>query len=123
MFKTFIKSKIHRASVTDANLDYVGSITIDQRLMEAVGLEAFEYVHINNLSNAAHWETYVIPGTDGQICLNGPPSRLFQRGDLVVILGMCMLEPGDKTIHKTVYVDKANVITSVQVKDIEFKHD
>ena len=53
--KTFVKSKIHRAVVTDANLDYIGSITIDRKLMDAVGLEPFELVHINNLSNAAHW--------------------------------------------------------------------
>jgi aspartate 1-decarboxylase len=119
MFKTYIKSKIHRATVTDANLDYIGSITIDRNLMDAVGLEPFELVHVNNLSNAAHWETYIIPGTNGQIVLNGPPSRLFQKGDLVVILGMILLSPGDITVHKTVFVDKNNKITNIVEDKIE----
>jgi aspartate 1-decarboxylase len=123
MFKTYIKSKIHRATVTDANLDYVGSITIDQELMEAVGLEPFELVHVNNLSNAAHWETYIIPGTNGQIVLNGPPSRLFQKGDLVVILGMTLLSPGDTTVHKTVFVDKNNKATNILETKIECKYN
>jgi aspartate 1-decarboxylase len=113
MQKTFIKSKIHRATVTDGNLDYIGSITIDKKLLQAVGLEPYEYVHINNLSNAAHWETYVVPGNDGEIILNGPPSRLFQKGDLVVILGMAMLSPGDSISHKTVFVDNKNCITEI----------
>ena len=108
MLKTYIKSKIHRATVTDANLDYIGSITIDRTLMDAVGLEPFELVHVNNLSNAAHWETYIIPGSIGQIVLNGPPSRLFQKGDLVVILGMVQLFTGETATHKTVFVDKQN---------------
>jgi aspartate 1-decarboxylase len=121
MFKTFVKSKIHRATVTDANLDYIGSITIDQKLIDAIGLEAFEYVHINNLSNAAHWETYVVPGKDGEIILNGPPSRLFQKGDLVVILGFGLLSPGETTVHKTVFVDEKNQVTDIMTKDIVFK--
>ena len=121
MFKTFVKSKIHRATVTDANLDYIGSITIDQKLIDAIGLEAFEYVHINNLSNAAHWETYVVPGKDGEIILNGPPSRLFQKGDLVVILGFGLLSPGETTVHKTVFVDETNQVTDIMTKDIVFK--
>lgn len=114
MLKTYIKSKIHRATVTDAHLDYIGSITIDQNLMDAVGLEPFELVHVNNLSNAAHWETYIIPGSEGQIILNGPPSRLFQKGDLVVILGMVQLSPGETSIHKTVFVDKSNNVLDVK---------
>ena len=121
MLKTFVKSKIHRASVTDANLNYVGSITIDQKLIDAVGLEPFEFVHVNNLSNAAHWETYVVPGKNGEIILNGPPSRLFQPGDLVVILGFGMLSPGETTIHKTVFVDEKNQIIDVMTQEIIFK--
>ena len=76
----FVRSKIHRAVVTDANLNYRGSITIDREIMQAAGINSFEFVHINNLSNAAHWETYAIPGNKGEIILNGPPSRLFQKG-------------------------------------------
>jgi aspartate 1-decarboxylase len=62
MFTQMIKSKIHRATVTDGDLNYHGSITICRKLMEAAELMPFEYVHVNNINNAAHWETYVIPG-------------------------------------------------------------
>ena len=79
MYKTFIKSKLHRVRVTDANLNYQGSITIGQELMQAAGIEPFELVHINNLSNAAHWETYAIPGTKGQIVLMVPLAAYFRQ--------------------------------------------
>ena len=105
MHKTFIKSKIHRARVTDANLNYIGSISIGPEMMEAAGLEPYEFVHVNNLSNAAHWETYVIPGKSGEITLNGPPSRLFAPGDLVIVLSFINLEPGESFQHVTVFVD------------------
>ena len=108
MHKTFIKSKIHRAKVTDANLNYVGSISISTELMEAAGLRPYEFVHVNNLSNAAHWETYVIPGGPGEITLNGPPSRLFAPDDLVVVLSFINLEPGETHEHVTVFVDEHN---------------
>lgn len=121
MLKTFIKAKLHRVAVTDANLNYIGSITIDEKLMKAAGLEPFEYVHVNNLSNAAHWETYIIPGKDGEIILNGPPSRLFQKGDLVVVLSMVTLTPGETATHKTVFVDKDNHVTDVMTGDIKFE--
>jgi aspartate 1-decarboxylase len=121
MLKTFIKAKLHRVAVTDANLNYIGSITIDEKLMKAAGLEAFEYVHVNNLSNAAHWETYIIPGKDGEIILNGPPSRLFQKDDLVVVLSMVTLTPGETATHKTVFVDKHNHVTDVMTGDIKFE--
>ena len=74
-------------------------------MMEAAGLEPYEFVHVNNLSNAAHWETYVIPGKSGEITLNGPPSRLFAPGDLVVVLSFINLEPGESFQHVTVFVD------------------
>lgn len=112
MFKTFVKSKIHRATVTDANLSYNGSITIDQQLLDASGLRPYELVHINNVSNAAHWETYIVPGNAGDIILNGPPSRLFQPGDLVVILGMVNLQPGESVTHCTVFVNEKNEFVS-----------
>lgn len=120
MYKTFIKSKLHRVRVTDANLNYQGSITIGQELMQAAGIEPFELVHINNLSNAAHWETYAIPGTKGQIVLNGPPSRLFQAGDLVVVLSMIHLSVGETTVHRTVFVNPENEITEVMEKPCSF---
>lgn len=110
-----VKSKIHRATVTDGNLNYKGSITIDKKLMDAAKLRPFEYVHVNNVSNAAHWETYVIPGGDGQIILNGPPARLFQPGDQVVILSFSFLteEEISSFTHVDVMVTKDNQITEL----------
>lgn len=110
-----VKSKIHRATVTDGNLNYKGSITIDKKLMEAAKLRPFEYVHVNNVSNAEHWETYVIPGNDGEIILNGPPARLFQPGDQVVILSFNFLteEEMSSFIHIDVMVSADNQITEL----------
>lgn len=115
MINLMVKSKIHRATVTDGNLAYKGSITVDRKLMDAAGLKPFEFVHVNNLSNAAHWETYVIPGDNGQIVLNGPPARLFQPGDLVVILGFAYLTPEELSTfeHVDVIVDNKNSIVEL----------
>lgn len=120
MQKTFVKAKIHRATVTDADLKYTGSVTIDEALLTASGIQPYELVHVNNLSNAAHWETYVIPGTTGQIVLNGPPSRLFQKGDLVVVLGMVTLSFGEQVEHKTVFVNEQNQIVHTHTGTIRF---
>ena len=113
--RCMIKSKIHRAVVTDGNLNYNGSITIGKELMIAANILPFEYVHINNLSNAAHWETYAIPGEASEIILNGPPSRLFQKDDKVVILSFSYLE--DQLCrnfeHINVFVDQTNQITEI----------
>ena len=89
MFVKVLKSKIHRAAVTETNLDYIGSITIDQDLMEAVGLRKNEQVLVANLNNGNRHETYVQVGkrSSGQISLNGPGARLAQVGDQVVIMG------------------------------------
>ena len=92
MLRTMCKGKIHRARVTEARMDYTGSITIDRELMQASDIAPYELVHINNMSNAAHWETYAIPGKPGEICLNGPPARLFQPGDQVIILSLAQLD-------------------------------
>lgn len=110
-----VKSKIHRATVTDANLAYKGSITIGKELMAAANLKPFEFVHVNNLSNAAHWETYVIPGEKGDIVLNGPPARLFQPGDLVVVLGFSYLSNDELETftHVDVMVDGSNDIKEI----------
>ena len=91
------KSKIHRATVTCANLDYVGSITIDQALIEASDLQPYQYVNITNVSNGVFWQTYVMaaPRGSGRIELNGPPARHFQPGDKVIILGEAYVEPSE----------------------------
>ena len=86
--KTLFSGKIHRATITDANLHYEGSITIDQRLMQHAGMLAHEQVHVVNIQNGARFVTYVIPGTidSGTICVNGAASRLVQKGDQVIII-------------------------------------
>lgn len=121
MLKSFVKAKIHRAKVTDANLNYVGSITIDKELMKVSGIQPFELVHINNLSNAAHWETYAIPGEKGQIVLNGPPSRLFSKDDLVVIFNVVQINSNESCVHRTVFVDNNNSVLNVEENEIHFE--
>ncbi len=87
-------AKIHRATVTQAELNYVGSITIDQVLLEKSGIIPFQMVNVTNVSNATFWQTYVISGPKGKgdVCLNGPPARLFQPGDKVVIVAEAYIE-------------------------------
>ena len=88
MNRTMMKSKIHRATVTDANLNYVGSITIDENLMEAADLLPYEQVAIVNINNGARFETYVITGDrgSGTMCLNGAAARLAQQGDKIIVI-------------------------------------
>jgi aspartate 1-decarboxylase len=91
LYITVLKSKLHRAVVTDADLNYVGSITIDEALMEAADIVPFEKVHVVNNNNGARFETYVIKGErgSGTICVNGAAARLVQKGDVVIILSYC----------------------------------
>ncbi|PAF19483.1 aspartate 1-decarboxylase [Terribacillus saccharophilus] len=93
MFRTMMKAKIHRARVTEANLNYVGSITIDTHILEQVGILPHEKVQIVNNNNGARLETYVIPGErhSGVICLNGAAARLVQKDDVVIIVSYAML--------------------------------
>jgi len=93
MFRTLMKGKLHRARVTEANLNYVGSITIDEALMEAIDVLPHEKVQIVNNNNGARLETYVIPGErdSGVICLNGAASRLVQPGDIVIIVSYALV--------------------------------
>lgn len=111
-------AKLHRATVTDADLGYVGSITIDELLIEAAGLVPGQMVTINNASNAVSWRTYIIMGKKGkgEIILNGPPARLFQKGDIVVILGEGWVTPAEaaKMSPTVVFMDGKNKITKVK---------
>lgn len=93
MFRTMMNAKIHRAHVTEANLNYVGSITIDEGLIEAVGIQPNEKVQIVNNNNGARLETYVIPGERGSgvVCLNGAAARLVQPGDVVIIISYVLV--------------------------------
>ncbi len=88
MLRMMLNSKIHRATVTEADLNYVGSITIDQNILDEVGMLANEKVHVVNNNNGARFETYIIAGERGSgvICVNGAAARLVQRGDIVIIL-------------------------------------
>ncbi len=118
MFRTFVRSKIHRAKVTGAELDYVGSISICPKLLKAADMLPYEFVHVNNLSNGFHWETYIIEGGDGEITLNGPPARNFRPGDLVVIFTLLSvpLDQVSKVQHTVVFVDGENHVTGVERK-------
>ncbi|WP_307334872.1 aspartate 1-decarboxylase [Caldalkalibacillus uzonensis] len=93
MFRHMMKAKLHRATVTEANLNYVGSITIDEALLEAVDILPHEKVQVVNNNNGARLETYVIPGPrgSGTICLNGAAARLVQPGDTVIIISYALV--------------------------------
>jgi aspartate 1-decarboxylase len=112
MYRTLMKSKIHRATVTEANLNYVGSITIDELLMEQADLVENEKVQIVNNNNGARLETYVIPGprASGVICLNGAAARLVQPGDNVIIISYGEYSPEEVRSHKptVVFVNEHN---------------
>lgn len=120
MARIFVRAKIHRATVTDANLNYTGSIAICPRLLEASGILPYEFVHVNNLANGQHWETYAIKGNPGEITLHGPPARLFAPGDKVVVNCLAHLESADLPDfqHRVVYVDDANQLVRVEDKRI-----
>jgi aspartate 1-decarboxylase len=111
-------AKIHRATVTQAELNYVGSITIDEDLLEASGMQPFQYVNITNLSNGTYWQTYVIAGPRGKgdICLNGSPARHFHPDDKVIILAEAWIQPEElKALDPiVVFVDDKNKITEVK---------
>jgi len=105
-----LKSKIHRATVTGADLSYEGSISIDPKLSEMADLKAFEKVDIYNCNNGQRFSTYVIEGGPGEICLNGAAARLVHRGDLVIIASYAVYEETEVTGHepKLVFVDAEN---------------
>ncbi len=124
MFITFCTGKLHRVTVTGACLDYQGSITIDRKLMDAAGILPFQMIHVNNLANAAHWETYAIPGDKrGEICLNGSPARLFHPGDKVIILALAHGTAAEAAAveQKVVFVDGKNAIVRTERKSYRKK--
>lgn len=114
MLQEFLYAKIHRATVTDANLDYVGSITIDKALLKASGIKINQKVDILDVNNGERFHTYVIEGEEnsGAICLNGAAARKVQKGDIVIIVAYALLnEEEQKTfVPKVVHVDKNNKI-------------
>ena len=114
MFLEALKSKIHRAQVTEANLNYVGSITIDEDLLEAANIQVHEKVFIVNNNNGARFETYAIKGERGSgvICLNGAASRMVQVDDIIIIMTFAWLKPEElkHLVPIVVYVDEKNKI-------------
>ncbi len=114
MFRTMCKSKIHRATVTGADLNYVGSITIDPVLMEAADLLEYEKVQVVDIDNGARFETYVIPGERGagEICLNGAAARLVHPGDKVIVISYAQYDEAEMSSYRPtfVFVDEENRI-------------
>ncbi len=106
MLVTILKSKIHRATVTEANLNYIGSITIDENLMEAANIIEYEKVSIVNNNNGARFETYVIKGerNSGVICINGAAARLVETGDIVIIMAFTSMEMNEAKEFKPAIV-------------------
>ena len=119
MQRMMMKSKIHRATVTEANVDYVGSITIDRNLMDAADLLEYEKVHVVNINNGARFETYVIEGErgSGTICLNGAAARLAARGDKIIVISYAGYSAGEIEQHlpTVVLVDERNSIAHAAV--------
>jgi aspartate 1-decarboxylase len=114
MFRTLMKAKIHRAVVTESNLNYVGSITIDEDILDAVDMIANEKVQIVNNNNGARFETYIIPGKRGSgvMCLNGAAARLVQEGDTIIVISYAMFDEAETKNHqpKVAIMDKNNKI-------------
>ncbi|MBC7075858.1 MAG: aspartate 1-decarboxylase [Syntrophomonadaceae bacterium] len=117
MLRYMLKSKIHRAVVTESNLNYVGSITIDEDIMDAADIVENEKVTVVNNNNGARFETYVIKGERGSkiICLNGAAARLVQEGDVIIILTYTLLEDEECKGHepRLVFVNEKNEIDKI----------
>ncbi|SDM76723.1 L-aspartate 1-decarboxylase [Fictibacillus solisalsi] len=117
MYRTMMKGKIHRARVTESNLNYVGSITIDEDILDAVDMVPNEKVQIVNNNNGARFETYIIPGPRGTgvMCLNGAAARLVQEGDVVIVISYCMLSEEETAVHqpRVAIMDENNRITEI----------
>lgn len=117
MFRTMMNAKIHRARVTEANLNYVGSITIDEDILDAVGMVPNEKVQIVNNNNGARFETYIIPGQRGSgvVCLNGAAARLVQEGDVVIIISYVLVPEEKVKTHKpkVAIMDEKNKIVEL----------
>jgi len=120
MLRRMCKSKIHRATVTQADLDYEGSIAIDTDLLKAADVLPYEMVQIFDINNGQRFETYAIPGKagSGTMCVNGAAARLVQQGDLLIVLSYTMMEDKEAHGHKprVVFVDSRNKIVETTIK-------
>lgn len=122
MRRQVFKSKIHRATVTQADLDYEGSVTIDEALLEASDILEFEAVHVWNVTRGTRLQTYALKGErdSGVVCINGAAAHLMRPGDLVIIATFCDLEDAEARTHKpnVVLVDEHNRIKATNVVEI-----
>ena len=122
MRRTFFKSKIHRATVTHADLDYEGSVTIDEDLMDAAGVWEYEAIHVWNITRGTRLQTYAIKGGRGSgvICINGAAAHLNRPGDLVILATFAELEESEARAHKpvVVLVDGRNRIVSKDLVEV-----
>jgi len=118
--RRMMKSKIHRARITDANLHYVGSITLDTRLMELADIREHEQVHVLDIDNGARFETYVISGGPGAVILNGAAARLVHPGDKVIVITYAQYEEADLAGYEpiVVHVDEHNQPTMHSVREV-----
>ncbi len=114
--RIMLKGKIQRANITDCNINYEGSITIDRKLMEEADILPFEQVQVLDINNGSRFTTYAIEGGPSEICVNGAAARLVSLGDLVIILSYCHLSDEEARNYrpKLVHVDANNVSTSVR---------
>jgi len=112
MMRIMLKSKLHRMTVTETNINYEGSITIDQKLIRSADILPGERVQVVNINNGERFETYVIEGGSGVVCLNGAAARLAAPGDKVIVIAYAMVDEGDaqKLKPKIILVDERNTM-------------
>ncbi|MFB6098384.1 MAG: aspartate 1-decarboxylase [Salinibacter sp.] len=124
---TMLKAKIHRLHVTEANLYYEGSITIDRELLDTAGLLPYEKVQVVNVNNGSRLETYTIPGEAGErtVCLNGPAARLAEAGDEVIVIAYAEMTSSEAQQHhpRVVHVDENNDVTKTRTLDVSSGDD
>ena len=115
LFIEMLKGKIHRATVTEADLNYIGSLTLDEDLMDAAGLREYEKIGVLDITNGNRIETYIISGErgSGKVCINGAAAHLISKDDLVIIVAYCQLNETEAQIHKPkiVHVNSENHVT------------
>jgi len=120
MQRIMMKSKIHRATITGADLNYIGSITLDTRLMELADIREHEQVHVLDIDNGARFETYVIPGAPGDVILNGAAARLVHPGDKIIVISYAQYDEAELANHepRVVHVDEHNQPTVQSVREV-----
>ena len=120
MYRTLLKSKIHRATVTDADLHYEGSISVDENLLEAANILPYEHVHIWDVTNGNRFETYTLPAPRGSatVCINGAAAHLAKKGDIIIITSFLSISEAEAKGHEptVVLVDEHNQIVADKSK-------